>query len=223
MERELPHFAHKVAAKPLLAAPIRHALYALVFVAAALPVQATAQETGTIRGALDHPIARRVPAAVYIESIDGETFDPPADNPVMDQINLRYTPHVLPILVGSTIDFPNSDSTRHNVYSSTSSVCQFELGLYETGIVKHVMCDKPGVIMLLCNVHAEMRGFVIVSPTPYFATTDETGAFVIDGVPPGTYSVTFEHERLESKSIEVTVVAGSESQVTFDGLGRKRR
>lgn len=192
------------------------------------PNKALAQETGTIRGELDHAIARRIPAAVYIEEIDTALFgaaaiDAPATNPVMDQVNLTYTPHVLPVLVGSTIDFPNSDSTRHHVYTSRSSVCQFELGIYDAGVVKHVKCDETGVIMLLCNVHAEMRGIVVVAPTPYFTTTDETGAFAIKGVPPGTYMLTFEHERLESKSIEVSVLAGEgETRVSFGKLSRKR-
>lgn len=193
------------------------------FVPSATAQPQPAQETGTIRGRLDHPIARRMPAAVYLAPIEGETFTPPAVNPVMDQINLRYTPHVLPVLVGSTIEFPNSDSTRHNVYTSRSSVCQFELGLYPAGVIKEVTCDKTGVIMVLCNVHAEMRGFIIVSSTPYFATTDETGAFVIEGVPPGTYSITFEHERLASKTLEVTVTVGAEAHIVFTGLGRKKR
>lgn len=196
---------------------------ALLIVTILLPDNIFAQETGTIRGELDHAIARRIPAAVYIEAFDATVFTEPAENPVMDQVNLTYTPHVLPVLVGSTIDFPNSDSTRHHVYTSRSSVCQFELGIYDAGVVKHVKCDETGVIMLLCNVHAEMRGFLVVSPTPYFATTDASGDFVIEGVPPGTYSLTFEHERLESKSLEVTVSGGEETLVTFGKLSRKRR
>lgn len=201
------------------------ALLAIATVAPPVAAQSQAQpepETGTIRGVLAHRIAQRLPAAVYIVAIDGEQFAPPAINPVMDQMNLTYTPHVLPVLVGSMIDFPNGDETRHNVYTANSSVCRFELGIYDSGVVKHVTCDKTGVIMVLCNVHAEMRGFIIVSPTPYFATTDEAGEFVIEGVPPGTYRLTFEHERLAAQELEVTVTAGAETYVEFTGLGRKR-
>lgn len=190
--------------------------------ATARPQEQPAEQTGTIRGILDHPILRRTPGAVYIGAIDGETFDPPAVNPVMDQKNMMFTPHVLAVPVGSTIEFPNSDEARHNVYTSNASVCRFQLGIYGAGIVKRVACDKPGVIMVLCNVHAEMRGFIVVSPTPYLATTDSAGEFVIEGVPPGTYSLTFEHERLMSKALEVTVTAGAEAYVEFTGLKRKR-
>lgn len=178
---------------------------------------------GTIRGRLDHAFARRLPAAVYINAIEGSQFEPPAVNPVMDQLNLRYTPHVLPVLAGSTIEFPNNDETRHNVYTAKSSVCQFELGLYPAGVVKKVKCDDSGIVMVLCNVHAEMRGFIVVAPTPYFAATDAEGEFVIDGVPPGNYSITFEHERLASQTLPVTVTAGEESQIEFSGLARQRR
>jgi plastocyanin len=200
---------------------------ALVAIFALSGYQTQAQDTGIIRGKLDHAIARRIPAVVYIDSIAAgastATFPPTTANPVMDQVNLTYTPHVLPVLVGSTIDFPNSDSTRHHVYTSTSSVCQFDLGIYDVGVVKQVACEKPGLITLLCNVHAEMRGFLLVAPTPYFASTDEEGGFVIEGVPEGTYRLTFEHERLQSKSLEVTVAAGRESIADFGAIERKRR
>ncbi len=179
--------------------------------------------TGTIRGRLDHAFAKRLTAAVYVTAIEGESFEPPTANPVMDQLNLRYTPHVLPVLAGSTIEFPNSDETRHNVYTAKSSVCQFELGLYPAGEVKRVKCDDSGVVMVLCNVHAEMRGFVVVTPTPYFTTTDDAGEFVIDGVPPGNYSITFEHERLVSQTLPVAVTAGAEARIEFTGLARKSR
>lgn len=178
---------------------------------------------GTIKGRLDHAFAKRLPAAVYITAIDGESFGAPTVNPVMDQVNLRYTPHVLPVLAGSTIEFPNNDETRHNVYTAKSSVCQFELGLYPAEEVKRVKCDDSGVIMVLCNVHAEMRGFIVVTPTPYFATTDAAGEFVIDGVPPGSYSITFEHERLASQTLPVVVTAGAETHLEFTGLARKSR
>lgn len=205
--------------------PVSVAVLAIATAVLPATAQAPAQqepETGTIRGVLAHRIAQRMPAAVYIAAIEGEQFAPPTLNPVMDQVNLRFTPHVLPVLVGSTIDFPNSDETRHNVYTSNSSACRFNLGIYGDGVVKHVTCDKPGVIMVLCNVHAEMRGLIIVSPTPYFATTDDAGEFVIEGVPPGTYRLTFEHERLASQELEVTVTAGAETYVEFTGLSRKR-
>lgn len=189
---------------------------------AARSIDATSgAQTGTIEGVLSSPFARRYAAAVYIVAAEGEPFAPPAVNPVMDQQNLMFTPHVLPVLVGSTVDFPNSDEVRHNVYTTKSSVCQFNLGTYPAGDKKSVTCGNLGVVTLLCNVHAEMSGYIVVSPTPYFATTDDRGRFVIEGVPPGTYSVTFWHQRLASQSIEVTVQPDAATHVEFTGLRRK--
>lgn len=178
-------------------------------------------QAGAIKGVLSSPFARRYAAAVYIVGAEGEQFDPPAVNPVMDQQNLMFTPHVLPVLVGSTVDFPNTDEVRHNVYTTKSSVCQFNLGTYPAGDKKSVTCGNLGVVTLLCNVHAEMSGYIVVCPTPYFATTDERGQFVIEGVPPGTYSLTFWHERLASQTVEVTVQPDAVAHVEFTGLHRK--
>lgn len=180
-----------------------------------------ASETGTIKGSLDSPFARRYPAAVYIDKIEGRQFDAAATHPVMDQVNLRFTPHVLPVLEGSTIDFPNSDQVRHNVYTTRSSVCLFNLGTYAEGMSKSVTCSNLGVTTLLCNVHAEMSGYIVVVPTPYFATTDSAGEFLIEGVPAGTYNLTFWHERLAAQTLDVTVEANAEAEVTFGDLKRK--
>ncbi len=200
-------------------------LFLLLGIASSGHIQPSAAQSsvGTLVGTVNHPLLRRYPAVVYLESLDSTRFTVPKVNPVMDQMNLMFTPHVLPVLKGSTIDFPNSDETRHNVYTSRSSVCQFELGIYEEGIVKHVTCDKTGVITVQCNVHAEMRGFIVVSPTPYFATTQNDGSFEIPAVPPGKYRVKFEHERLGLDPVEVTVVADSATTVVFGKPGRKRR
>ena len=83
--------------------------------------------------------------------------------------------------------------------------------------------NKIGEINLLCNVHVEMSAFIIVCPNPYFAITDKrTGVGAIENVPPGTYELTFWHERIRSKSVKVTVKAGETAKVTFSGLSRKR-
>ncbi len=177
--------------------------------------------TGTIKGILDSPFARRYPAVVYVDEIEGKRFDPPTENPLMDQVNLMFKPHVLPALVGSTVDFPNNDEVRHNVYTTKSSACQFNLGTYAAGESKQVTCTEPGVITLLCNTHAEMSGYIVVVPTPYFATTDNKGEFAIAGVPGGTYRLTFWHERLAPQTLEITVEPDAETYAEFSDLRRK--
>ncbi len=184
---------------------------------------AGAEDTGAIRGTIDNPYAKRGAGAIFIEHADGE-FKPPEKNPVMDQKNLVFIPHVMPVIVGSTVDFPNNDVVRHNVFAPKSSAEQFNLGTYAGGVTKQRTFNKVGVIKLLCNVHAEMSAFIIVCQNPYFAVTDKkTGAATIEGVPPGTYKVTFWHGRLQSKTVEVTVAAGKTAEVTFSNLARKRR
>jgi len=165
---------------------------------------------------------RRYMGAVYIGDIEGSDFQPGKSQPVMDQVNLRFTPHVLPVLAGSTVKFPNSDEIRHHVYTSTSSVCQFELGVYDAGIVKEQQCETPGLITLLCNVHAEMKGFIVVSPTPYYSATDKEGAFSIEGIPAGTYTLYFQHERLIVEPIEIIILPGQETVAAFDKPQRRR-
>lgn len=206
---------------PPLAAPTVDGRAATVRGSATAGPQLVPTATGTIRGALKSPFARRYTGVVFIDAIQGRAFDPSAQNPVMDQKSLRFEPHVLPVLVGSTIDFPNNDEVRHNVYTTDSSSCRFNLGTYPTSTVKHVTCDTPGVIVLLCNVHAEMSAYIVVTSTPYFALTDTRGEFVIPEVPAGEYTLTFWHERLESQKLDVVVKAGETTTREFTNLKRK--
>lgn len=145
---------------------------------------------------------------VYIEKADGK-FDPPAEHAVMDQQNLVYVPHVLPVVVGATVDFPNSDTVRHNVFSPPGSAKIFNLGTYDVGVIKSVVFDVAGETPLLCNVHAEMAGYIVSLQNPYFVATDKTGAFTIKDVPPGKYTLTSWHEKLKSASQEIEVKDGA--------------
>jgi plastocyanin len=102
---------------------------------------------------------------------------------VMDQRNLEFRPHVLPVMVGSTVRFPNNDEVDHNIFSM-SRTKKFNLGSYKPGDSKAVLFDKPGIVELRCDVHAEMAAYVLVMKNPYFAVTDKKGNFQI---PDGTY------------------------------------
>lgn len=183
-----------------------------------------AANKGTIQGKVDSPWVRRSPArvepspaVVYLKDVPGK-FPPPKKNPVMDQQGMRFTPHVLPVLVGSTVDFPNNDTVHHNVLSPSYSAQQFNLGMYPAGQSKQVTCKRVGVVPVLCNVHVEMSAFILVLPNPYFAVTDKQGNFTIKDVPAGTYTLTFWHERLRSKARKVPVKAGKTVRETFRKL-----
>lgn len=175
--------------------------------------------TGMIRGTVKSPFIRLAQAVVYIAEMPGKTFTLPQNNPVMDQKDLIFTPHVLPVLVGSTVDFPNSDKVRHNVFSTPKSVNVFNLGQYPAGDIKHVKFDKIGVASLLCNVHAEMSAYVLVCQNPYFSVTDKKdGSFLIPNVPPGQWELTLFHQKFKPKTLPVTVEAGKEAAVEFRDL-----
>ncbi len=158
---------------------------------------------------------------VYIEKIGDNKFPAPEEHGVVDQFNLTFVPHVIAIQMGTTIDFPNSDSVRHNVLSPPDCPIQFNLGTYDVGVVKHVTFDKPGEIPLLCNVHAEMSAFVLVLKNPYFSLTGKDGTFKIENVPAGTYKLSAWHERLKTITKDVTVEAGKTASVDFQLKKRK--
>lgn len=143
-------------------------------------------------------------AVVYIDRLPGKTFPPPERPVVLDQFRLTFVPHVLPVLVGTTVAFPNSDEVRHNVFSPSPPKL-FNLGTYPRGVTRTITFDKPGEVALLCNVHPEMSAYVVVVETPYFAVTGRDGSFEIHGVPPGTYTLSAWHEKSKPVSTVVTV------------------
>ena len=132
------------------------------------------------------------------------------DKPVtMDQKGLRFEPHVMVIQLGTTVEFLNSDKVQHNVFWPSISGDKkktHNMGTWPQGQKKAFKFNDPGVVTLLCNVHPEMAGYIIVSPTPYFAETDANGAYSIANVPDGQYTVNAWHEgkKLQSKKITVT-------------------
>jgi len=115
---------------------------------------------------------------------------------VVDQIDKEFVPRVKPILVGSQVSFPNHDNIRHEVYSF-SPAKTFELPLYAGTPAKPVLFDKPGVVVLGCNIHDWMVGYIYVSESPWFAKTAADGKTVLRGLPPGRYVVRAWHPRLD--------------------------
>ena len=137
---------------------------------------------------------------------------------VMDQRNLEFRPHVLPVLVGTTVQFPNNDEVDHNIFSM-SRTKKFNLGSYKPGDSKAVLFDKPGIVELRCDVHAEMAAYILVMKNPYFAVTDKKGNFQIPDesylqqaglkgiadLPESKYFIKTWHEKLKTHKKAVTV------------------
>lgn len=153
-------------------------------------------------------------AIVFIESLPGQNFSP-TSNAVMDQLNLTFLPHVLPVMVGTKVAFPNSDEVRHNVFSP-SPIKRFNLGTYPKGVTKHVVFDKPGIVELLCNVHAEMSAYVVVTETPHWVLVGKDGTYVLKDVPTGSYVLRAWREELKDQRQEMTVREGESLTVNFE-------
>ena len=169
-----------------------------------LLVFATAAFAGTIEGKVSSGNS-----VVYVDSIPGKTFPAPTKDPLIDQKGLKFNPTVLVVQQGTTVDFQNDDTVQHNVFWPSISGNKKEghnLGTWPKGEKRSFKFDQPGVVPLLCNVHPEMAGYIIVSPTPYFAQTDASGNYRIENVPDGKYNVVAWHEGTKplTKSVDVS-------------------
>ena len=123
------------------------------------------------------------------------------------QKDKQFTPHLLVVPRGSSVEFPNQDPFFHNVFSLFNGK-RFDLGLYESGTSRAVRFDREGVSYIFCNIHPEMGAVVLALSTPYYAVSNAAGAVTIHNVPPGTYRLHVWRETAQS-----TVPAGSEKTV----------
>jgi plastocyanin len=150
--------------------------------------------------------------AVYIDTIPDKKFDAPAAKPVVDQTKMTFNPHVLVVQVGATVEFLNNDPVGHNVYwpsVSGNKKLAHNLGTWPKGEKKSFQFNDVGAAGLLCNVHPEMNGYIVVSPTPYFAVTDKNGNYEIKNVPPGKYTLKTWSEDGKVTTQAVEVAAGA--------------
>ena len=188
-------------------------------------VSALLMALATISPAADGSIAGSVKAAglssnadavVWIQQAPG-TAKPPAQPVTMDQKQMQFMPHVLPVVLGTTVRFLNSDPTPHNVFSPDFE--KYNLGTWPKDQSKDYTFSKctkfPCAYTQLCRVHPEMEGFVVVLPNSYFAVSNKEGHFEIAGVPAGQYTVAVWHPKLKAQPKPVTVEAGKPATVDF--------
>lgn len=202
------------------------------------PPVVRAAATGTVRGRVEFareqgpserrpqvadlgmPGRRDVPdqrvAVVYLESAPRGAFeDRPGPTVVLDQKNENFVPHILAITVGTSVEFLNSDRTYHNVFS-LSKANSFDLGRYPPGRAKTVRFDHPGIVRVFCEIHSHMNAFILVFAHRHFAVTGPQGDFRIEGVPPGTYTVSVWHPTFTAKSESVRIPEqGGEVEASF--------
>jgi plastocyanin len=170
---------------------------------------------GSLKGVINHKTVSKFPTVVYIDEVPGKDFEIPRWNVRIDQKNKEFIPRILPVMVGSTIEFINSDGFEHNVNSPDNE--KFNLGNWGQNEKRTYQFSRPGVYTLLCSLHPEMVGYAIVVKTPYFSVADAEGKFRIPNVPAGKWKVKVWNERMKPKQTEatfdVTVEEGKEAQV----------
>jgi plastocyanin len=130
--------------------------------------------------------------AVYIDAIPGKKFERPTQQAAVDQRNMLFVPHTLVVLRGTTVDFLNGDTVAHNVFwpsISGDKRLRHNMTIVSPTQKKSFEFDDVGTAQLLCNLHPEMIGYIVVVPTPYFALTGADGSFSIKDVPAGTYTL----------------------------------
>jgi plastocyanin len=170
-----------------------------------------------VRDAHGKLVADAVVVATPGDPKNAQHVKPPGD--AIDQVDKQFVPYVKPVFVGSTVRFPNSDHIRHQVYSF-SPAKKFELPLYGGSNAPPVVFDKPGVVVLGCNIHDWMVGYIYVSETPFFAKTAAAGTATIGELPPGEYTVRVWHPSMEQSeettARRVTLNADAPSNVEWD-------
>ncbi len=133
---------------------------------------------------------------------------------VVIQKDGTFKPHVLPVMVGTTVEWPNNDDIFHNVFSM-SEAKPFDLGFYKSHELKRVTFDKPGRVDIFCSIHTRMSCIVLVLENPFFAATDKNGNYTIPNLPAGTYRLKAWHERLPSQIKDVNVPVNGEIPQDF--------
>ncbi len=166
---------------------------------------AAAPSDGTITGKVSAPgLPSPADTLVYLASVSG-SFSP-GSAAQMNQQHLAFVPRVLPIVVGTKVDFVNGDDLQHNVFTPSPAGDLFNLGTWPKGEGRSHTFDKMGKVEVRCNVHHEMKAYVLVLQNPFFALTDANGSYRIPSVPPGTYQLKVWNERASAspRPIEVT-------------------
>jgi plastocyanin len=166
--------------------------------------------SGKVSGMKGHSV-------VYVDTIAGKTFPAPKEHPTMNQKGLMFVPHIMVIQQGTTVEFLNSDTVQHNVYWAAISgdkKAGHNMGTWPKGEKRPFTFDKPGVVPMLCNVHPEMSAYIIISATPYFAETDDSGSYKIKDVPDGSYNLVVWHEGAKGQSKSVSVSGESNADFT---------
>ncbi|WP_118182303.1 methylamine utilization protein [Paraburkholderia phosphatilytica] len=190
------------------------------FVAGALCLNAVLACASTLRvQVVDQNGAPVSDAVVYATPESGRLPAPKPGTAVIDQVKRMFVPHISVVQTGTAVTLPNKDNFEHDVYSF-SPTKTFEVHLYHNTPANPVVFDKPGLVLMGCNIHDQMVAYLLVVDTPWFAKTDAKGVATIDNLPADSYKLTTWHERLQSANASVvqsvsTSAADSAARVTL--------
>jgi len=190
--------------------PMSQALLAFLIALTALSTNA-ATLTVDVRNARGVPMQD---AVIYAVREDRDAAAPARRTAVMDQKNRMFIPHVLPVQVGTAVSFPNSDDIRHQVYSF-SAPKMFQLPLYTGTPANPIVFDKPGVVILGCNIHDRMSAYIVVVDTPHFAATGRDGRVTLPNLGAGKYVVHVWHADLSADPVPLHLGASDQRDLTF--------
>jgi len=147
---------------------------------------------------------------VFIEQDDSKLFTAPNEPVKSIQRDYRIVPRVLPIVRGTKVIFVSYDPGVHNIHTFADEPIFLDFFLLQNAEYGPVRFDDEGEVMLLCNIHAQMKGFILVLQNPYFAKTGKEGTFIIQGVPPGKYNLTTWHEEYKSFTQKIVIESADE-------------
>jgi plastocyanin len=155
---------------------------------------------------------------VYVKSgLEGKSFPVPAEKKRVDQLGCLFMPRVLGAQVGQTVEFANSDATLHNVHALPAANEESNDPQAQGMPPVDRKFDKPEVMVpVRCDIHPWMVTYIGVLPHPYYAISGEDGTFSIPNLPPGRYTLEAWHEKLGTRTREVTVAPGEAVTVDFD-------
>lgn len=151
---------------------------------------------------------------VYVEGAPAGGSPPPAVKAQMEQKEETFVPHVLPVVAGTTVEFPNQDNFYHNVFSVIAGK-RFDLGRYPQGQSARQTFTKPVVSIVRCEIHHGMKAYIVVLDNPYFTTPNQDGQFEIPNVPAGTYVIKAWHPTRPEQGRSVTVSGSDAVSVDF--------
>ena len=193
---------------------------ALAGLAVLLPSLVAGLEPGRIVGRVTVKDAQKHPVVVFVPGLSGRAPRPHAERPAMSQKGRVFIPHVLPVAVGTVVEFRNSDPFKHNIFSPDGE--RYNLGTWEQGQSRTYTFKRPGVYRQLCNIHPEMLAYIVVLETPYFGLTDKEGDFEIASVPSGKYLLRIWGEKLTkeqlARTFNVVVEEGAPVSIEIDLL-----